>query len=500
MKRIIFATCVAAMLVLSTIAGFNSKIGTQVAHAQPVTVTPALPNSLGEQKVLVVLVNFQDSPSSQPYSVSQVRDMVFGSVNNFFLENSYQQTWLTGDVYGWFNIALNSTGCDTANIGKYANAAAEAAGANLLSYSRFVYVFPRNSCGFNGYTAQTNGGPPRVYLNGNMTFSVAAHELGHTFELDHSQALDCGALSVGSNCTMIDYGDKFDMMGIGTAHFNAYQKERLGWLNNGTSPSITTVEASGVYFIEPLESLSGGGPKALKILKSVNPVTGDKTWYYVEFRQPIGHDASLSAFPNVVNGLVIHQATQFSDSFNLFYSYLLDMTPETASWYDPALEVGRAFQDVDTGVTISTSSVSSSGASVLITLGQSATPTPTPTPTATPTPVPTPSPTPTPEPTPSPTLSISVSTDRSSYTNTQTVMTRGLVLNGESPVAGATVNFTVIKSNGAVVTLSGITSSDGSTTVKYRLNKQDPKGAYTNSAASSSKGSSASATTSFVVR
>jgi hypothetical protein len=34
-------------------------------------------------------------------------------------------------------------------------------------------------------------------------------------------------------------------------------------------------------------------------------------------------------------------------------SFLLDMTPETTSWFDPALTIGRSFTDPWTGVTIS---------------------------------------------------------------------------------------------------------------------------------------------------
>ena len=47
-------------------------------------------------------------------------------------------------------------------------------------------------------------------------------------------------------------------------HFNAVQKELLGWLNYGGSPPITTVQTSGVYTIEPFET-AGSNPKALKV-------------------------------------------------------------------------------------------------------------------------------------------------------------------------------------------------------------------------------------------
>ena len=328
------------------------------------TATTTLANTTGEQRTLVVLVNFQNSPSSQPYSVETVRNLIFGSVSNFYYESSYHQTWLSGDVYGWFTIPMDSTVCDTAAMATHANAAAVAAGANLGSYSRYVYVFPHNSCSWPGITLKSSNSVPRVYLNGSLNFKDAAHELGHSFGLYHSGSLDCGAASIGSNCTVSEYGDKFDDMGNGSYHFNAYQKERMGWLNSGGAPPIVTVEQSGTYFVEPLETLSAGGAKALRILKSIDAVTGDKTWYYFEFRQPVGFDSALASNSNVVNGLIVHQATHFSNSFNFFFSYLLDMTPETSSWLDPALVVGRTFQDGTAGFNIVPIACTNAGCSV----------------------------------------------------------------------------------------------------------------------------------------
>jgi hypothetical protein len=97
-------------------------------------------------------------------------------------------------------------------------------------------------------------------------------------------------------------------------------------------------------------------------------------------------------------------------------------------------------------------------------------------------------------------LTVSVSTDRSSYTLSQTVAMRGLVLVGGAPVSGVNINFIVTKSNGSLVTMKGTTGLDGSTTVKYRFNKRDPKGTYQDQASSSVNGASGSATTSFVVQ
>ena len=70
--------------------------------------TPApVPNTFGEQRVLVMLVNFEDNPS-EPFTVDDANNLVFGTASDFFLENSYGQTWLAGDVEGWYTLPIQS--------------------------------------------------------------------------------------------------------------------------------------------------------------------------------------------------------------------------------------------------------------------------------------------------------------------------------------------------------------------------------------------------------
>ena len=75
------------------------------------TLSAPPPNTFGEQKTAVILVNFADK-ATQPYSLSDARGVVFTTTNNFDLENSQGQTWLSGNVFGWYTIPLSSTACD----------------------------------------------------------------------------------------------------------------------------------------------------------------------------------------------------------------------------------------------------------------------------------------------------------------------------------------------------------------------------------------------------
>ena len=325
------------------------------------TLAYVLPNTFGAQKTLVLLVNFQDNPS-QPYTTAYAQDVVFNTTSNFHYENSYQQTWLTGDVRGWFTLPMSGATCDFNAIYFAARQAATNSGINLSNYNRFIYAFPQtNSCGWWGL-GTVGGNPSHAWINGSLQLRVVGHETGHNLGLYHSHALECGSVTITSTgCSSIEYGDTVDIMGTSAGHYNAYQKEWLGWLGYGASPPLTTATTDGVYTIDNYETL-GSNPKAVKIFKSANANTGARDWYYIEHRQAIGFDGAFAGNPNIVSGVIVHSGSEASADT----SYLLDMTPATASWFDPALGVGQTFQDPDSGVTISVLSADSAGATISV--------------------------------------------------------------------------------------------------------------------------------------
>lgn len=328
-----------------------------------ILTSAAVEPSLGEQKTVVILVNFQDAPNYHPYTVDYARNVVFGQSNNFFLENSQNRAWLSGDVFGWFTIPVNSTTCAAIPTVTYAREAATAAGVDLSMYSRQVIAWPEQACSPYWGAAEIGGTPTLAWINGSLELKIVTHEMGHNFGLYHSNALDCGSSSFSGNCTPIEYGDTVDTMGNPAAgHYTAFQKERLGWLDATYPGEIATVTSSGTYTLDPFES-AAVNPKALKIQKSKDPVTGARTWYYVEYRRAIGFDSFLSTNSNVTGGVLIHTGSESDPNT----CYLLDMTPATASWLDPALVAGQTFRDSYAGVVISVRSAGGTTATVDIT-------------------------------------------------------------------------------------------------------------------------------------
>ncbi|MDA7086946.1 Ig-like domain-containing protein [Pseudomonas sp. SA3-5] len=334
-----------------------------------------LPNATGAQRTLAILVNFQDKPSDKPWTTSQANSLVFGDVSNFFKENSSQQTWLSGDVAGWYTIPVNSTVCDGFAIEQNAKAAAQSAGYNLGNYERFLFIFPQNSaCGYSGM-GQVGATPSSAWIHNNLNLRTVGHEMGHNLGLYHAHALDCGDTTLGSSCTSQEYGDTLDIMGYsGTVgHFNGFSKERLGWL---ASSNIINVSSAGNFTLKPSSAQTTGG-KLLKIANGVDS-SGAPRYYYVEYRQPQGFDAKITDrgvvdANNVFNGVAVHQASPSNGNS----SQLLDMTAGSnfVDMKDAALTGGRSFSD--SGMTLTTQSTDASQALVTVDFGGGGGSTPT---------------------------------------------------------------------------------------------------------------------------
>jgi gametolysin peptidase M11 len=337
----------------------------------------------GPRKVGVILVNFSDN-ASQPFSVDQVRQVMFtalDSVNAYYREQSFGQisfagqARVDGDVFGWYTISANSSGCQTETWAQAANFAAAAAGADLSHYDHLVYAFPYTpSCAWVGQGALPGS---RVWVNGTFNRYVVGHELGHNLGLQHANTLNCTEagrrVALGSACAPNEYGDPFDVMGSGARHMSGWHKGRLGWLG---AANRRTATSSGLYSVLPVEPATLG-TQSLRI-----PRGNSGTYLMLEYRQPFGSFFdNFAAGDPVVSGVTIRVCPDYAADAK---SLLVDATPETETFLDASLSAGRTFYDPVYRIAITTQSATALEATVSVTFDAAPPPPPAPPPDTTP--------------------------------------------------------------------------------------------------------------------
>ncbi len=351
-------------------------------------------DTLGVQRTLVTLVNFLNDPT-QPATVSDVRTQLLDEANpnstaSYYREASYNRTWLSGDVVGWFALNRDDSSCQVwTDSGTQQLVDDLDSLVDFSSVDRWIVVTPQNdSCGFAGIstlgkaTYDTAGGSvtlSRAILNGlTVPNLVGAHELGHGFGLLHSVNYECGASVAAEDCDSNGLGntrERYNLMGrtFFGGHFNAANKDQLGWL----SPQIVDVAApGGTYSLQPYET-TGSGTKALRIPVAWNldDLYGT-TYYYVSYRKPLGFDDFFSEL--ATDGAMVHADARRFLGGDGGRSRLLDAKPHldvTAGGVaidaaDVLIEVGETLVDAQHGVEISITGASGSGLDVSVSISQ----------------------------------------------------------------------------------------------------------------------------------
>ncbi len=305
------------------------------------TISVAAASVSGDQKTIVILMNFADN-SSQPWTQAQVYDVVFGganSANRYYQDNSNGSVSFSGDVVGWYTLPYTSTTCDNYTWASAADAAATQAGVVLSNYAHKVYAFPRvYACSWAGL-GSVGGSPSRAWISGYANDPrIFQHELGHNLTSRHASSLACGnkQIDASANCAFSEYGDNYDTMGYWNSfQWNAPQKTVTGWIG---SANIKTVTSNGTYSLGYSESAGGSLTQAIKISK---PDTGE--YYYFGYRQPKGFDAGL---PLGITGGA--QVFLWDGSLQ---TKLLDATPGNG-FSDASLIDGMSFTDPANGITV----------------------------------------------------------------------------------------------------------------------------------------------------
>ncbi len=349
-------------------------------------------STMGDQKTVVLLINYKSTPLTSGYTPSYVKNIFFGpapSVTDYWREVSYGSTSASGDVFGPFTLDADFA-CDQQPAILEAAIQAADATVDFTAYQRIFLILPvtvAGGCGYDGI-AQLGCSLQQSPSKGNFTASAtwiesitigpnifgalggllqtAIHEGGHNFGLRHASSIDYDTLAagpIGTDGTHSEYGDPFSSMGTNPDHFAAPHKNFLGWLTQGAG--WVQAQSGGTWTLAPL-SQAAGSPKALRVQRG----NGNDQWLWVEYRQPIGtYEPAIleNGAPRDFGGALIHIEDPSQPTWDL-YTELLDFQPVRLpnNFNTGLLKAGSTWDDPYSNLTLTAGSATPSGLQVTV--------------------------------------------------------------------------------------------------------------------------------------
>jgi M6 family metalloprotease-like protein len=406
----------AAVMALGTLASYRLAVaadsGATACPLSAVTATfgdtraardgTTCPSTIGEQRVLVLLVNFLDGPS-EPFTREEISEIVFdasnpSSVHAYIEEVSYGQASLAGDVVDWITVPVNAEDCadffEVSTLGTLLDAIDPP--IDVTTYGRFMIVHalpsgtapctPGSTSTIGAVSVSTSQGAVcgsvlRVGVSNDSLLATTharalIHELGHSLGVGHAEDIECGNASVGKvpqQCTLSNPGrDRYDIMGqVGLrGHYNAIFKEEFGWLDANHIEVVHVLPAT--VALDPIE-LPTGGTHVLMVPASyeLGPLRSS-THYVVTYRQAIGADAIYTELQGPATGVMIRLRS--TGPGLAVESALVDTTPHKTSAALPQLDdsaevvlsIGERYVDGQRGVSITFTDVAGGAAIVTV--------------------------------------------------------------------------------------------------------------------------------------
>jgi autotransporter-associated beta strand protein len=313
-------------------------------------VVAASPWTEGQKTLLIIRVDFPDY-QGQVVSDATLQQLI-AEINTSYTDMSSgkasyallgQGSVITPTVRMPNSSSVYASHTKFSRVLTDARAAAAAAGYNYLNYTHEIVVTGATPV-VPATAGMANVGARGAWVhNAQWNLKTCGHELGHNFGMPHSGAWDTDDGSVIGPGEVWDYGNVFDLMGVGSSsaflrHFSASVKQFLDWMPV-TDVTKITVDGSTTTRIRAMDKVQADGNKrALAVDRA-----GSTDDYWVEYRQLYGTGYGL------IDGVLVNWA-----SINGGYQQplLLDMTPTTSQKDDAVLPIGKTFSDTAAGIYI----------------------------------------------------------------------------------------------------------------------------------------------------
>jgi MYXO-CTERM domain-containing protein len=343
------------------------------------------PAPLPATKLAMAVVDIGGGSNITPDELNKRLFTNVDSTKAYYLQNSFGMHDLVGMVSPK-TYSYPMTTCDTSGMAKALRATVDTDVGQVSDVYLWYIGSKATACGWSGLS-----GGKDTWYNASSSCVVLVQEPGHSFGMSHSSSMTCtdpasGAavpirddLGTGdaSSCTHSEYGNRYDTMGGGCRHFNAYNKVYRTYFQkcNGVN-----VRKSGTFNLMPLEKPCNGiqtlqvpMPRVRGFYRTGGGGSDGVTqlaYYTVELRAPIGFDSALqpSVIINASPKWSVISTTGGRGSRGE-HTWLLDMAPSVTSGTNGAahaLAAGQTFTDPGGGVAITTMSVGPEGAVIKV--------------------------------------------------------------------------------------------------------------------------------------
>jgi MYXO-CTERM domain-containing protein len=306
------------------------------------------------------------------------------SIRNYYLYDSYGLQNIRAQVFGPFTASPIAAGCPTTATGTLATTLRQMIPAGMFQHYLWYFGSRQTACTWAGLASVGTAATPSrdTWYNASTSCVVLVQEPGHNFGMQHSSSIRCPGAALADDtmtCTASEYGDVFDPMGGGCRHMNAWQKAYQGWFGGCNGVNIT---ATGTFTLLPFEMRCNGAqflqipaPKTRMVMRTGGGAMASVetlTTYFVELRTPLDFETTLGGGgSNAITTprVLLHIANDIrASNQRAIHPYIIDMTPNTATFTDAALAVGQTFTDPAGGLTITATAVSATQATIDVTV------------------------------------------------------------------------------------------------------------------------------------